>query len=263
MTIKSLLLLVSLLALPSATAADVPLVPKPDAETIAFGLQAIRTKAAQEVPITVLDVLVGQRQLSSFSASDQAYVRDQFQKYEVAPPRSTGDIVVHSAAKSALLPLDPYAQELQNPSVSFILHPYLELNPEALSLQDVKNDITAYGQPVNADNLRFAEFLRSLSLLQKERLLHGSFLTIGDLSPKQRLFVSELWQVSSHPECVKFCSSSDTQVVVGFYLEAVVTQASQSGLATYHLQLPQPAAGQDFFSFSAAEGQQGQVWMQF
>ena len=73
----------------------------------------------------------------------------------------------------------------------------------------------------------------------------------------------DLWQTSSHPECSKLCSVPDTQVTIGFYLEAVVTQASQSGFVTYHLQLPQPAGGQDFFGANAAEGQQGQVWMQF
>ena len=242
------------------TSADVPLVPKPDAEVVAFGLQAVRIQAGQKLPITALDVFAGQRQLSSFSILDQAYIRDQFQKYEVSPPRFTEDIALHSTAKSALLPHDPYAQGLQNPSVRFVLHPYLELAPDAPS---AKNDITAYGQPVDANNLRFAEFLRSLSPLQKARVLHISPLTIGSLSPKQRLFVSDLWQASSHPECVQFCSMPNTQVTVGFYLEAIVVQSYRSGSVPYHLQLPQPIASHEFFRFNAIDGQQGQVWMRF
>ena len=245
------------------TSADVRLVPQPDADVIAFGLQAVRIQADQKFPITGLDVLAGQRKLSRFSPADQAYVRTQFHRYQAAPLHVAGDLNPQTAAKTTLPPPDLSAQKLWDSSVNFILHPYLEIAPAAHSLQDTKNDIVAYGQPVNVNSLRFAEFLRSLSPNQKTNLLHGSSLTVGDLNSKQRLFVSDLWQASSHPECVKFCSSPDTQVTVGFYLEAVVEQSVQGVSTVSHVQLPQPATGRDLFVFHDAEGQQGQVWMRF
>lgn len=243
------------------TSADVPLVPKPDAEVVAFGLQATRIQADQKLPITTLDVLAGQRKLSRFSPADQAYVRDEFQKYGASPPLYAKSIS-QSTTKSAL-PHDLSVQGPQEPEIAFVLHPYLEITPNALPVKSAKNDITAYGQPVNANGLRFAEFFRSLSPKQKMSLLHSSPLAIGDLSLNQRLFVSDLWQASSHPECAKFCSLPDTKITVGFSLEAVVTQTYQSAFITSHVQLPQPAPGRDLFMFNNAEGQQGQVWMRF
>lgn len=236
------------------TSADVPLVPKPDTEAVAFGLQAIRVNTTQEVPITVLDVIAGQRQLSRFSPTDQTFVRNQFQKYAASPSHSTDEAVLKSTAKADLRGHDPYAQE---PRVSFILNPYIEISPSAPTVQKEKNAIVAYGQPVNANNLAFAEFLRSLSPVQRNRPL-----TVSDLSLKQRLFVSGLWQTSPYPECVKLCSMPETHVTIGFYLAAVVTQTYSSGSVTYHLQMPQPADGQDFL-FDSASGQHDRGWARF
>lgn len=259
--IKNMLLLIFLLnSLPAATA-SVPLVPKPNAEIVAFGLQTISTQSAQEVPITALDVIAGQRRFSSFSSADQSFVRDQFQKYEASPQHLLRNSMSPVTADTTSLAHDPFAQDLKEVEVSFILHPYLELVPNVSPAPGAKNDITAYGQPVNVNNSRFAEFLRSLSLTQATRLLHHVPSAVGGLSVKQQLFVSDLWRDSSRPECVKLCSAPDIQVIVGFYLEAVMTPPHQNGTVICHVQLPQD--DRDFFEFNAAEGQQGQVWMRF
>ncbi len=254
---KTIVLLAFLFSfLPTIIAAN-SLVLKPNAEIVAFGLQAIRTQAPQGVPVTTLDVMAGQRQLSRFSPSVQAFVRSQFEEYAASSPHSTDDTALHSAAKAALLVHDPYAQE---PVVSFVLHPYTVIIPLG---QSTKNDITAYGQPLSTENLDFAGFLGSLSPMQKARVLHGLTLEANNLSFKQQMFISTLWRASTHPECSELSSLPNTKISVRFYLEAVIAQSYQTGSITYHLQLPLPNAGQDFFLFNAAQGQQGQVWMQF
>ena len=260
-TNQSLILLALLFNLLPAAIADIPQTPQPNAEVVGFGLQAVRADFAQEVPVTVSDVMAGQRPLSSFSLPDQAFVQSQFERYAASVPHSTDDEVLQSAAKAALLAHDPYPQK---PLVSFVLHPYTLLLPGTLPRESKKNDITAYGQPVNIDNPDFAEFLSSLSPMQKAQVLQGSALGVNNLSRKQQTFICALWQNSAHPEYSKLSSLPDTKIAVRFYFEAVVMQPYQTGSITYHLRLPQPDDSRvDAFVFHAARGQQGQVWMQF
>lgn len=131
--IKSLILLALLFSFLPAAIADVPQTLKPNAEVVAFGLQAVRADHAQ---------------------------------YVASVPHSPDDKILKSTAKAALLAPDHYAQE---PVVSFVLHPYTLILPGTPPKESKKNDITAYGQPINLNNSDFAEFLSSLSPCRKRR----------------------------------------------------------------------------------------------